>query len=283
MPKADEVSRKYIIFNVDFFQDDDPDEIEDRIEDRIGRIEDHINWLNADINELNEELEQEARRAIQRRRDELDKKSQILDDLDVDDGDAPSGFVKPEKRREIEIESPVDVDQPTAEVLPDETLRDVLGVIDDMGISLERSASALRGLDEESLRDVILGAINTHYAGLASGETFNREGKTDILLRHDNTNLFIAECKFWRGESKHHDTIDQLLEYLTVRDTHAALIIFSDRQDFSRVEERVREETQAHNAYETKLPEFTDHNVYRFEQSSKTPVKVATKVFDVST
>ncbi len=29
-------------------------------------------------------------------------------------------------------------------------------------------------------------------------ETFNMSGKTDILLREGERNVFIAECKFWK-------------------------------------------------------------------------------------
>jgi len=32
--------------------------------------------------------------------------------------------------------------------------------------------------------------------GKATGETFNRARKTDILLREGDRNVFIAECKF---------------------------------------------------------------------------------------
>ena len=59
-----------------------------------------------------------------------------------------------------------------------------------------------------------------------TGETFNKAGKTDILIRYDNKNLFVAECKFWKGEKVHHKTIDQLLSYLTWRDSKAAIVYF---------------------------------------------------------
>jgi hypothetical protein len=39
-------------------------------------------------------------------------------------------------------------------------------------------------------------------------------------------NVFIAECKIWGGAAKFREAIDQLLSYLTWRDTKAALILF---------------------------------------------------------
>jgi hypothetical protein len=158
----------------------------------------------------------------------------------------------------------------------------MLGLIDDLGISIEQSKEPVRELDEESLRDVFLAGINSHYSGLASGETFNRAGKTDILLSYEHENLFVAECKFWKGPSKYHDTLDQLLEYLTVRDSRAAVMIFSRNKDFQNVNDKIAEETPEHGRYDTKLTEYGDHDVYQFRQESNVPVKVAVKAFDVA-
>src|ERR1700738_805507 len=36
------------------------------------------------------------------------------------------------------------------------------------------------------------------------------DGKTDILIRKDGKNVFIAECKFWKGEKAFLETIDQI-------------------------------------------------------------------------
>jgi len=41
--------------------------------------------------------------------------------------------------------------------------------------------------------------LNTHYEGGATGETFNAAGKTDILIRVEDRNVFIGECKWWSG------------------------------------------------------------------------------------
>lgn len=36
----------------------------------------------------------------------------------------------------------------------------------------------------------------------AQGETFNKSGKTDILISEESRSAFIAECKIWRGQKK---------------------------------------------------------------------------------
>lgn len=87
---------------------------------------------------------------------------------------------------------------------------------------MERHPSTYAGKDEETLRDHFLMILDTHFESV-TGETFNRNGKTDILIRHEKSNVFVGECKFWRSEKSLIKTIDQLLDYLTWRDSKAAV------------------------------------------------------------
>lgn len=266
LPEADRVTNSYIIFNVDFFSDEtDADEVQDKIDKRISEIKSYVSKANGSIRSLNDHLETKARAAIDRRRGQVEAAADIMDELGVDrDTETPTGYIKPEKKRDIDITTTTD-DGMSHDVLPDTTFRNILEIVDEFGVSLERSAPTVRSLDEESLRDLFLNAINTHYGGLATGETFNHNGKTDIHLRHNNENLFIAECKFWKGPQGYRDTIDQLLSNLTVRDTHAAAIIFSRRQNFAAVQDKIQQTITDHDNYGTTLTTFTDHDVYRFE------------------
>lgn len=51
-------------------------------------------------------------------------------------------------------------------------------------------------------------------------------GKTEILLRENGRNVFIAECKFWKGPKHYYETIDQLIGYSSCRDTKTAILVF---------------------------------------------------------
>ena len=73
--------------------------------------------------------------------------------------------------------------------------------------------------------------------------------KTDILLRYENSNVFIAECKFWKGKKEYLKTIDQLLGYLTWRDSKSAIVLFVRNQDFSSVIQKVESHTPNHLNY----------------------------------
>ncbi len=273
-----------IVYYAEYSADKDPDEIADKIQNEIENWVEDVEWyieqLNTSIRKMESRMEQKARRAIERRRDTEDTHQQVMEVLDVDDGSTTDvGYVSPEKKRNIEL--PSQDEDSSIEVMPDQTFTEVLEVINDLGVNLQRSADRVRDLDEESLRDIFLMGINSHYAGLATGETFNRGGKTDILLRYENRNLFVAECKFWKGQSVYTDAIGQLLGNLTARDTHAALLVFSNRTNINTVRDRVGTATDHHDQYVTELPDFTDHNVYRFELENGTPVKIAVKVFDL--
>jgi len=73
---------------------------------------------------------------------------------------------------------------------------------------------------------------------LQPSEVFHRKGKTDILVwDRSGTNLFIAECKIWKGEAYLLDGLTQLLtRYVNWRDEKTALIVFNrDIKDFTGV------------------------------------------------
>jgi len=83
-----------------------------------------------------------------------------------------------------------------------------------------------RTLNEQTIRDLLLVNLNANFEGRAGAEMFNGAGKTDILVRDGDRNVFIGECKIWRGQAATTAAIDQLLSYLVWRDSKAALLIF---------------------------------------------------------
>jgi hypothetical protein len=122
----------------------------------------------------------------------------------------------------------------------------ILKIMDDMSVMMERSPTAFERMEEEHLSDVYLVVLNGHYEGRATGETFNSGGKTDILIRENNRNVFIAECKYWHGPQTLTDALDQLLGYLTWRDTKAALVMFNRNKGFTAMVKKMVETATAH-------------------------------------
>jgi hypothetical protein len=125
----------------------------------------------------------------------------------------------------------------------------ILQVIHNIGKQFERLPSTYANKGEEDLRDHFLLFLEPLFRGSATGETFNKSGKTDILLRADGKNIFIAECKFWRGEKGLSETVNQLLRYLTWRDTNASAIIFVRNKSFSLVLTALEEAMPKHSNY----------------------------------
>ncbi|MBK9359150.1 MAG: hypothetical protein IPN08_17530 [Bacteroidales bacterium] len=152
----------------------------------------------------------------------------------------------------------------SAPMMATEMYDDILKVIYDLGKSMEKKPSTYQNKDEEGLRDQILLVLETRYdSTTATGETFNRGGKTDIILKYsnDNSNLFVAECKFWHGTSEFLKAISQLFDrYLTWRDSKAALIIFVNNKDFTTVLQTIKTDVKTH-------PYFVKENGNRGESS----------------
>jgi hypothetical protein len=133
-----------------------------------------------------------------------------------------------------------------------EMYEDVLKVIYESGKNMEKKPRLYQNKDEEGLRDQFLLFLETRYDGTtATGETFNRTGKTDMLLKYaqDSSNLFVGECKFWRGASEFLKAISQLLSYLTWRDSKTALIIFVQNKEFTNVLQTIETEIKKHPNY----------------------------------
>lgn len=87
-----------------------------------------------------------------------------------------------------------------APTLLSQAYNQILQLMHDVGKEFERLPSLYSGEEEEHLRDHFLRMLEPNFEGSATGETFNKTGKTDILLRHEGLNVFIAECKFWKGK-----------------------------------------------------------------------------------
>jgi len=121
----------------------------------------------------------------------------------------------------------------------------ILGVVETAGINWERNPRMPVGWGEDEFRDAVNSYLNLIYAkaGSVTGETFIQSGKSDILIRHQDVDVFIAECKIWGGQARVHTDMDQLFDrYLTWRATKAALIYFNrGRNSTDAVEHLARE------------------------------------------
>lgn len=203
----------------------------------IDSIEQHLVWLRQSTEPFNEKLKVIARTAIEARKAKVLKDRNSVASLGFNlksRPEAPKTYSAPVTRKPIAVRSPLSTAPFKPEpVLEEETYGQILKIIDGMAHVMERSPSAFAKMGEEDLRQHFLVQLNGQFEGAASGETFNFTGKTDILVRAQDRNIFIAECKFWSGEKAFLETISQLLGYLSWRDTKTAIVIFNRNVDFS--------------------------------------------------
>jgi len=80
--------------------------------------------------------------------------------------------------------------------LATEDYEEILRIMQNMVQVMELSPHAFHDMGEEDLRSHFLVQLNGAFKGQATGETFNFQGKTDILMRDQAKNVFVAECKF---------------------------------------------------------------------------------------
>lgn len=244
-----------------------PERVKQEIERRVASINQHLGWLLNDARDYNSALESMAMQVIEQRKNKLLKDKSLVASLGFKMKARPGAaetFAAPSVRRNIRPATP----KPSASrapyepepILTTDDYEHILKVLENMVQVMEQSPGAFREIDEESLRTHFLVQLNGHFSGDATGETFNYEGKTDILVKVDGRNIFIGECKFWTGEKAYLETLDQVLSYLSWRDTKAAVLVFSRNKDFTGVLGKIASSTPNH-------PNFKEEVKRRSESS----------------
>lgn len=227
------------------------DIVQSSIKNFIESVEQYIGWLRNTANPFNDSLFQQAQNQIEARKQKLLSDRNLVSGLGFkmrERQGATATYSAPSVRRKTPARAPIASKAPykPEPVLENAEYHHILEILENMVKVMEQSPGAFSTIDEESLRTHFLVQLNGHYEGGATGETFNFEGKTDILIKVDGKNIFIGECKFWKGEKAYLETIDQLLGYLSWRDTKAAILIFNRNKDFSAVLETISASTLKH-------------------------------------
>lgn len=234
----------------------------------VGQIKTHLESLRASANTFNDGLEQQVRLGITQRKTKLLADAGMVAELGLPikkRQGAPSTYAVPMQRRKPRIERPPATSAPFAAepALASEEYEAILSIMKNMVRVMEQSPKAFENMGEEDLRTHFLVQLNAQYEGGATGETFNFQGKTDILIRSDGKNVFIAECKFWKGEKELLKTIDQLLSYLSWRDTKTAVLIFNRQKDFTGVLAKIVATVPTHPRFKRDLGK-KDESTFRY-------------------
>ena len=227
----------------------------------IERIEHNLKMLKNDFKAFNNSLTSLIKKELKNRRDNAEAKKKMIESFDLPikkRKNTPKTYDIPKIREKTQLKKASKNNKKTETYTPEPTLPDskyesILTTIKSMSLAIERSPKTFSELQEEEIRDFFLILLNGHYEYDATGETFNGEGKTDILLKYNDENAFIAECKFWRGEKKMEEAINQLLSYITWRDTKTSIILFNKKKtlSLSNIIEKAQGVIENHNKYKS--------------------------------
>lgn len=271
--------------------DTNADALKRSYESYFGTLKQNLLSLRHNSEEINSSLESYVRGLIQRRKANLVAQGKMVDALGLPikrRQGMPTTYAVPVTKRKPKIARPV-ASSGTREPEPFLDMPEyehILNIMRNMVRVMEQSPRAFDAMGEEDIRTHFLVQLNGQYEGRATGETFNFQGKTDILIREGGRNVFIAECKFWHGEKQFFETIDQLLLYLSWRDTKAAVVLFNRNANFSDVLRKIEEAVPKHGNFKRTVGK-TDESTFRylFHQPGDVgrELTLSVMVFDVPT
>ena len=290
-----EIHNDEIVFSVSFPDDSvDSDDLREDLRENIERdiksLENAVQNLKNDIIGHNNSAPNVVKQALENKRNLARAATGAVAALGIPvvRAKASPTFTVPTKRRTRPINRPVvetGAYKPEP-VLDEEEYQYILKILRSISLVIERNPTSFASLDEESIRDHFLLHLNGHYEGGATGETFNAEGKTDILIRERNKNVFIAECKFWHGQQAFSEAVDQLLGYLTWRDCKCALLVFNRTRDSSAVREKMHAAMQTLPEYRKTVfhqPDGESRYVLVKEKEPGKEIIVTTQLYDIPT
>jgi hypothetical protein len=286
-----DIRNNEVVFSVSFPDDSaEPNRLRTDIERHIKALVDAIDHLKRDVDNHNNSAPNVIRQALERKRTLAQSAIGAVAalGLPMKRRDTEPTFTIPAKRRERPVKRPaVAAGKYEPEpVLDEKEYQYILDILKSMSLVIERSPGSFTSLDEEAIRDHFLIQLNGHYEGGATGETFNASGKTDILIRVDNRNVFIAECKFWRGPKAFNEAIDQILNYLTWRDSKCALLVFNRARDSSAVRQKMHEVMEGRSEHRKTVfyqPSGDSQYVLVKEADPGREITVTTQLYDIPT
>lgn len=210
---------------------EDPRGFKQALDEQITAVEEHLARSKDEVGAYNRDVQARIQQKVQGRKKALldNRHLEAAIGFPVRRREDAATYAVPIQRKKIQIKPLPTAAEPfrPEPALAHATYEEVLQVLRNTRNQLERSPSLTYRFGEEEIRNQLLLSLNGQFEGAAMGEVFNFRGKTDILIRADDRNVFIAECKIWDGPQTVTDGLNQLLErQLTWRDTKAALVLF---------------------------------------------------------
>jgi hypothetical protein len=209
-----------------------------------------LEYARRDIESYNRRLLGEISRFAEDRFAKIGADVELLRDLRIplirrEDADR---YIIPVKRRSLRL--PASQGSSGSEPHIDERdFEEALRLLRAAGNALERSPNTTLKLTEEEMRDIMVVFLNGYFEGQATGETFNAAGRGDIVVRAEDRNVFVAECKIYDGRKTVDEAINQVLDHSTWRDSKAVLLLLIPRRDVTTAVREAIDAVSAHENY----------------------------------
>lgn len=182
-------------------EDLSPETVKTEVDKELVKFDRYIAFQEFEIKPFNSTLKRFVRDQITARKEKVLRARNVAASLGYPmrrrEG-APETYITPVVRRRFCVTSVQKGSFAPEPTIDEAEYQHILSIIQNMTLVMERSPSAFSKMPEETLRDHYLVQLNGQYES-ATGETFNAEGKTDILVKDGSRNVFIAECKIWYG------------------------------------------------------------------------------------
>ena len=254
-------------------EDLDPNKYNSEVSKIVSVLSSNLPIINIEIAPWNTGLENHIKSLLEQRKGVVSKKFDFMEKIGLNVNPKSNEFMIPSPVAKKTIPTPVsettkNVKKEIVPILQEDVYKDIIEVLYNVGKAIERKPSIYLKKHEEDLRDIFLLFLETRYDSTSGvGEAFNKKGRTDILLKYakDGTNLFVAECKIWKGQKELLKAVDQLLGYLTHRDSKTALILFVDQKEFTSVVSTVKAEIINHPHFKRHVKDTYEHAInYEF-------------------
>ena len=257
-PRA-EVKRGSLRISISLPHDAEPQRFKEAYDRALRLIRECLDRAHTQVTAYNESVESLVIQAVSDRRNRLGKHAGVADLLDIPlaakDGVPSIAPVRIELRQPPALPVPPKTGLAPEPGITDEAYERILHFIRHQGRTFERTPATYALHDEEGLRNIILAQLNGHFEGAAMGEVFRGSGKTDICIETDSRAAFVGECKLWTGPASLTGALDQLLGYLTWRDSKASVIVFNTRnRDFSKLLPTIPDAIRRHGLFLRELP-----------------------------
>jgi len=259
-----------LVHEIEFPGFDHEEKLKQEVKQNRELLSQHITWMNNDLSVLIESLPKKLQLVIRIRRHQILKRREAGSSLDIpleeDNTSVVYGQTMEEYREVILQPEHRDPKEP----VPIVEFDGILSMIEHVGRHCEKYPSMTEKWGEDDFRDNILGYLNIPYRGRATGETFIKGGRSDILITDNDTEVFISENKMWHGQAQIIKEANQLFQrYKTWRGTKAALIYFNRGSNTTDVVRQLREVLATHPQYvETLADKGETHLRFRFSHES---------------